>query len=475
MLRMCRAARLEVVTYVARPVGGPDPTDRAELERLRAEVAALRARSEAPAGSTAPRWRSVLGSVLIVFGSVLLLPATVAVWLDSVVTDTDRYVATVSPLADDPAVQAAVTRRVTDQVAAAIDVEALVGDIADGLSERGVGDRATTALRGLSGPLASGLESWLDDQVEAVVRSDAFAEVWTRANRAVHAQVVGLLTDDSGGALVAEGDRVSLELGPVVDAVKQRLAARGVGAAERIPAVDSQFVVVESEHLSSAQRGFAVIDRLGLRLSVVAVTLMVAGVLVTPDRRRAVMRAGIGAVAAMVALGVVLAVVRPLYVDALPEDVDAAAARAVFDQVVGFLRTMLRAGLVVGLVIAAAAFLMGSSRQAATVRSGLKRAGATLIRRGGSGNALVTSLRDHKRAAQALIAVAAVVVFVFWAYPSAAVFAGIALVTAALAILVEIVATPDGASEDLRKGDQEADAHQEQYDRAAQHDPGQRA
>lgn len=84
--------------------------------------------STAPAPSEQPvvvppprprqRWRSLVATLLIVIGCILAPLAGVAVWAKSQVTDTDRYVATVAPLASDPAIQNAVADKVTaaDQV-----------------------------------------------------------------------------------------------------------------------------------------------------------------------------------------------------------------------------------------------------------------------------------------------------------------------------------------------------------------------
>ena len=95
-----------------------DPEERAELERLRAEVAELRSQAAAPPLAEPPvavpprprrqRWRSVVATLLIVIGCILAPISVVAVWTKNLVTDTDRYVATVQPLASDPAIQSAV-------------------------------------------------------------------------------------------------------------------------------------------------------------------------------------------------------------------------------------------------------------------------------------------------------------------------------------------------------------------------------
>ena len=76
-------------------------TERAELERLRAENAALRAERERPAGGPdrggRQRWRTTVAILCIVIACVLAPLSVVAIWTRNQVTDTDRYVATVTP------------------------------------------------------------------------------------------------------------------------------------------------------------------------------------------------------------------------------------------------------------------------------------------------------------------------------------------------------------------------------------------
>ncbi len=87
------------------------------------------------------RIRSLGSVLLIILASVLALLAVVAVWANSIVRDTDRYVATMAPLASDPDVQQAVTTRVTNVVLQRIDVDALVAELSRAAAQEGVPTR----------------------------------------------------------------------------------------------------------------------------------------------------------------------------------------------------------------------------------------------------------------------------------------------------------------------------------------------
>src|SRR3954453_19042067 len=88
--------------------------EREELERLRAEVAQLRTTAQ-PGGAQVPApgamrtrrgWARTTAAVLLVTIGGLLAPlSVVAVWANSQVTDTDRYIETIAPISESPEVQ----------------------------------------------------------------------------------------------------------------------------------------------------------------------------------------------------------------------------------------------------------------------------------------------------------------------------------------------------------------------------------
>ena len=75
-------------------------------------------------------------TLLIVIGCILAPLSVVAVWAKNQVTNTDRYVATVAPLADDPAIQNAVADRVTAEIFSYLDVVGITNQAVDALAER---------------------------------------------------------------------------------------------------------------------------------------------------------------------------------------------------------------------------------------------------------------------------------------------------------------------------------------------------
>ncbi len=97
------------------------------------------------------------------------------------------------------------------------------------------------------------------------------------------------------------------------------------------------------------------------------------------DRRRMVLASGIAVGASMLLLGATLNAIRPFYLNSLPADASAAAAGAIYDQLVSFIRLALRGVLVIALTVAVVAWLSASTGSGAAARGALVR-GIDLVR-----------------------------------------------------------------------------------------------
>ncbi|MCR6690315.1 hypothetical protein [Cellulomonas sp.] len=341
------------------------------------------------APSAAPRrsrWRvrSVAAVVAILVGALLAPPAVVAAWARGVVDDTDRWVATVGPLAADPAVQDAVVERVTRAIVTGADLERLVADATGAVAALDLPPVATTAVETLRGPLVVAATDVVRQTVTRVVTSERFSTLWVEANRAVHARVLAVLRGDPGAlAAIGADGALSVDLAPVVDAARTALVDRGFTVLERLPAIDATFVLVRSPELVRVQSAYRALDAAGTWLPFFSLGLLAVGVVLARRRARALVAAGLALGAGMVVLALVLWAGERVYVSSLPGTVQRPdVAVVVYDQVVSLLRVALRSGLVLGLVVAAVAFLAGGSGAARALRASWARAVAAVRRAG---------------------------------------------------------------------------------------------
>ncbi|MCK0118556.1 hypothetical protein MWU57_16130 [Isoptericola sp. S6320L] len=434
------------------------PTDvEARLVELERENAELRRRLQQvpePAGvgprtdgpRTTHRWRSSAAVVLVLLATLLAPVGVVAAWAKAELTDTDRYVATVAPLASDPVVQSAVAGRLTAAVMSRIEVGELLDEVVAGLEEAEVAPRAVTALGALEAPLTSGVESFVRSAADRVVTSEAFVSAWEQANRVAHAELVAVMEGEGGELLqVGEDGQLTIQLAGMIELLKERLVERGLGVAANIPTVDVSFTIMQTTQLVEVQNRYAQLVTVGTWLPWVALGLLAAGVLVSTHRMRTLLVAGLALTAAMVALGIALAIARGLYLQALSGEVlRLDAAELVFDQVATFLRATVRTVGVLGLVVALAAYLGGGSASARSLRAGAARSLGRVQTwgesRGWSTGPVGQWVDEHRGFARGVVIGLAALVLLLAADPTAGLVIGTAVAAGVLVTLVELVA-----------------------------------
>jgi hypothetical protein len=391
--------------------GGP-PADRDpdpdEVEELRAEVASLRAQlatmpTAAPPQPRHPgRSKSIVAVGMIVLACLLAPLAVVSVWASHEVSDTDRYVQTVAPLAQNADLQAAVTDDITNQIAERVDINNLTTQVLTAISNQGLSPQTASTLQGLNGPIAAGVLSFLHTAVGKIVDSPAFVVAWEVANRQAHQQLVALLSGKDGGGLTAKNGSVQINLGPFITQVKGQLISQGFGFANQIPVINTSFTLLQSNDVTKAQSGYRILNSLGLWLPFVALLIGGIGVWLAANHRKALIGLGLGVAASMLVLGAGLSIARPIYLNAVPTDVlPRNTAGIVYDTLVRFLRDALRATALTGVVVAAGAFLTGSSVTAVKTRdlcvSGIGRLRGTAESKGLQTGTVGAWTYAHKR------------------------------------------------------------------------------
>lgn len=423
--------------------------ERAELERLRLEVARLRHQGTGSARRTRPGWRAPVATLLIAVGCLLAPVSVLAVWTANQVSSTDRYVANVTPLIHQPAVQNTLTDKISNAITSHIHVVEYADQAATALSGRGL-DRVGGLLRTFAPSLASAVSGFVHTQVHKIVTSDAVARLWVQANRIAHGELVQALSGRTGGAVTVSNGQVAIGLGPFIEQVKSNLAARGFTLVQQVPHINPAVVLFSTRDLVKAQTAYRVINDLKWAVPVAALLLLGIGVYVARGHRRAVTGAGLGVAASMVVLGAGLAIFRGVYLNSVPPGVlPSDAAAAIYDVMVRFIRQGLRVLLVAGLVVAAGAFFTGPSVTAASTRGAFAMGLGWLrdsaehagLRTGPAGRWVYAHRTGLRIGVTGLFAV----IFVFWGEPTWLVVlllaAGLLLVLG----LIELIGKPSSA------------------------------
>jgi hypothetical protein len=428
----------------------PDRPDDEEAARLRREVEELRQqldeRESPEPGDRRGWWRPLVAGLLIVIAAILAPISVVATWARDEIEDTDRYVETITPLASNPAVQQAIADRIEREIYNYLDLDQITQDVVNALNQQGLPPRAVTTLRAVSGPLASAIRGFINDRIDALVQSDLFEEAWIEANRQAHTQLVAVLTGEGTESVSVSGGEVSVSVAAIIDTIKNELVDQGFSIASRIPPVNASFVIFQSDDLTKAQGAFSLLDGIATWLPVVGLLLLVIAVFVARDRRRTLLAAGLAIAASMILLGALLNLLRPIYLDALPADASTAAAGAIYDTLVGFIRTALRAVLVVALVIAVVAWLMAPTGAGAAARGGLGRGVAALrsgrARAGLRTGALGEALARYRNAVRVGVLGLAALIYLLKDHPTAAYALTVVIVAVVILVIAEVLAAP---------------------------------
>jgi len=428
--------------------GGSDdsgtPVDTAEVRRLKAELERLKAEPSAQPTDRRGWWRPVVAGLLVTIAALLAPLSVLATWANGQIQDTDRYIETVGPLASNPDIQDAIAARVEQIVFGYLDIEAATEELVTAISERGLPDPAAATLLAAAGPLATGIENFVSDKIHELIRSDAFEEAWVEANREAHSQLVAALTGEGDAVNVDDGE-VTVGLATIIEAVKGQLSEAGFGIADRIPEVDATFTILQSDDLSTMQDLLGFLDDLSTWLPIIGLALLALAVFVARDRRRALFAAGMAVAASMLLLGAALNLIRPIYLDALPASSSEAAAGAVYDQLVSFIRFALRGLGIVALAVAIGAWLSSRSGPGAATRRGIvrtidaMRSGTSKagLNTGGFGVALAT----YRAPIRVVVLVIAAVLYISVDHPTTATALTVVITIAVVLVLLELLAS----------------------------------
>ncbi len=381
-----------------------------------------------------PRWRRWTAGALIVISCVLVPLSVLAVWVRGQVLNTDRYVANITPLASNPAVVETAATSLTNQLFDNVDVKQIAEDA---LPPR---------AQFLASPLAAGVKDAVNRAAVAIFSTDQFKKVWIEANRVAHEQIVKALTD-KGKVIETTNGKITLDLSALIGQVRQALDDRGITVFDKlaIQKLSLKFELMDSEQLKKAQTGAKLLNTLAWVLPVLALITLGAGIWLSSNRRRSLLRWGIGAAVAAGVVGASVTIGRSFYLDAVTSPtLSRETAAAVFDTLVRFLRQGVRLMIAVGLVVAIGAWVSGPSGAAtkvrATARSLMGKTGDAASEHGWKFGGFGTWVAAHRGPLRVGSVLVVLLVLVSWDHPRALTVLFLVIVLLLLLAIIEIVA-----------------------------------
>ena len=300
--------------------------------------------------------------LLIVLGTVVIVLSTLNTWVERQLLDTNSWVDASTELLDNDDVRNQLSVRVVDALYENVDVGTAIDE------------QLPEDLQGLGGPLAGGLRGPLTDTTDELLGSEPVQKAWEEANRAAHEAVVAILEDDVGENASTSGGKVVIDLGPIVKQVGEQIGLPQ-GVLDAIPDDAGVFEIADSDVLAEAQNGVKVIRLLSVVFFVLVIALYSAAVYLARNWRRAAIR-NVGTATAVG--GFIVLVALRLGITVIAGAPDTSGGRAATNAVLAIGTSLLRRSawseILIGLLIALVASLIGPARYARWVRHYIARA-----------------------------------------------------------------------------------------------------
>ncbi len=368
------------------------------------------------------RWKTISCWILVVLACLLAVLSVVVVWTRDELLDTDTFVATVTPLAQNPAIQSAVAAKISNEL----------------VSQTNLQERVKGALPPKAGflaePLAAQVKSVTNQLTLKLVQGPAFQKLWAASIRRSHEQLDVLLTGQKEGSITSSNGEVTVDLAQVQARIKKQLDARGITVFNKVPnARAPTLVLFRSTQLLKIQKLVKFLDKLAVFLPILTLLCFAGAIVLSADRRKWVARSAGGLALTMAVLLIAANVTRNQFLGSLLPSQPKDAAAAVIDTVSAKLLDGIRVILIVSAVVAVIAVIAGNS----SLRGWLGRRRRPGWMTAGPVHGFVSG---HRKGIQWGVLTLGLLVLVVWDKPTALVAIIVMLVTLALVGLVGLFA-----------------------------------
>lgn len=286
-------------------------------------------------------------ATLIIVATVIAPAGVTAFWAQQTITNSDRYVATVSGVFTAQSVRTSLSQAVTETIAESQVVEDGIGELLpDRLSI--LSPLLTSALANLAGNIT--------EKVLVSEATDAIANfLATQSYKALMAVLDGSV--DEAGPFFSDGALV-LDLSIVSQDVSAQISERSPALGSLVSQVVAKLptiVLLEENQLSLLRTIYGIASPVLVALLPFTLILYVAAVVISHDRNRTLMQAGATFVGSQGLLALGLWWVKDAYIGELGGGVFGPVVVAIFDQ----LLTYLWESILISVLIGAIAFFAG--------------------------------------------------------------------------------------------------------------------
>jgi hypothetical protein len=208
----------------------------------------------------------------------------------------------------------------------------------------------------------------------------------------------------------------------------------------QVPPDKQQLVIVQSKDLEQVQGLVDLLQKIAWVLPFVALVCFAGAIGLSGNRRRTIMRGAIGVAFAVAVQLVLLKAGRNLYLDAVTTKKSTpGAAGSVWDQLTSFLRTSGLTTIALALVIAFAAWVVGPSSAATSVRGWWHRSFGTARGSGADAGPVARFVARSKTLLRGIGVAIAFLVLIIWNHPTALTVLIVAILLVVYLVILELL------------------------------------
>ncbi len=293
---------------------------------------------------------------LVVLASVLVVFSIMATWIRAQIIDTDGWTQTSVRLLQNEKVREVVSNDLSERLLSVVNVQNLAAE------------KLPHVLAPLAPALSTAAAQVVPQAIDRALAVPAVQELWGRANRLTHEQLMEILK--GGGKTVStSGGVVSVNLEALIDRLGERLGVGNeVGA--KLPANRRKLVLLRSSQLRIAQDGVEGLRGLSFILPLLVVLMYLGALaLAAGYRRRVLIEIGVGIIAGALVALVLRRWVESYVVSNLVQNEGLRPAmREVLDIATAGWRSRALWLLITGVVVIFAGWLAGPMRWAVRIR-----------------------------------------------------------------------------------------------------------
>ncbi len=226
------------------------------------------------------RWRAPVARLLTVVGVLLVTVSVAANFVERQALDTDEFKTTAQQLIDDPAIQNQIATRLTDELFAAVDVQA---ELEQALPPD---------QKALAGVLAGAMRPVAQRLAAEILDRPRFQEAWVVALTGTQRQVVRIL-DDKTKFMQTQNGAVVIDVRSLLAELAKELPI-SAGLADKLPPGAGVIKLFDAQQVDTAQTVTRVLRFVADWIWALALVAWVGAVFIARDRRKELRAIAIG-------------------------------------------------------------------------------------------------------------------------------------------------------------------------------------